>query len=57
MSTSFGYVLAGYELKKLEFWFWYAWALRSGWEYPFRQALRMHHMHPGQLADLWPIDL
>ena len=53
---NFGYVLAGYDLEKLDFWWWYGWALRVGFKYPFRQALRMHHMKPAQLADLWPID-
>ncbi|HVH78586.1 MAG TPA: hypothetical protein VM782_04295 [Stellaceae bacterium] len=51
-----GYVLAGYELGKLEFWWWYAWAVRAGFMYPFRQALRMHHMKPARLVDVWPID-
>lgn len=56
MSTSSGYVLAGYDLEKLDFWWWYAWALRVGWKYPFRQALRMHHWQPARLVDVWPID-
>ena len=52
-----GYVLAGYELEKLEFWHWYNWANRGPWLYPFRTALRMYRIQFDLLAEVWPIDL
>ena len=57
MSTSSGYVLAGLDLDKLEFWWWYAWAVRSNWKYPFRQGLRSYRYHTLPRAETWPIDL
>ncbi|HVI11018.1 MAG TPA: hypothetical protein VND65_22220 [Candidatus Binatia bacterium] len=57
MSTSSSYVLGGYNLEKLEFWWWYAWAVRTGWQYPFRQALRMWRLYRYPPCQRWPIDL
>jgi hypothetical protein len=57
MSTSSGYVVAGYELERLEFWWWYAWAVRTRWRMPFRQAMRTWR-HPRREGDeQWAIDL
>lgn len=56
MSTSSGYVLGGYNLEKLEFWWWYAWAVRTGWKYPFRQGLRAYRHAKRPQPEIWPID-
>lgn len=57
MSTSSGYVLAGDDLDKLEFWWWYSLAVRSHWQYSFREAMRIWRTHPPAEAARWPIDL
>lgn len=57
MSTSSGYVLAGLDLDKLEFWHWYNHAVRSNRLHPFRTALRILRINSEPNAEVWPIDL